>query len=1031
VSSDPKVPITYRKIKFSRDVHPKSDYSKLVTPYYRNEAAISLQSAFKRRMAIKKAKEELQSSSEQDKPVFRKKYFSALFQQSKRIRALEEPDDISLDDEFNQKLLEAIKSNQYHLIDFTQRDFPARLFAALRLKLITSNQLLTIKLMYESLICFNKGVMPESSGNKFKRFKLSDTTGPYQAAEAISYWNPQLTDMLQEQLALPQDDEAAHYYTTSMPKHQAVGFLYFAVENNINTPYFIKMLRAYCNSLPLSNDERNELPAKIDQYTANPQEITYLKELIRKYEPRLRNFFDGQHRSYDPIQNLGLRYEEFNREWGNTKLLVNIYALNPQMPSVCLSPNGPDSSGQPLLCFVLPTIDTFNMLQRVAHGAEATLPAPVVGQETTRLIRAFDELPAAQGTPLTPAQEVLATLYPTALELDAPSRPVELTYPGVDKNLKPHGASAHDFLLSWHDVFHAWRNGTNYKELIRYLRKLNDEKLGFAKDIDGMSKVIWELTDADFSIGTSLRKYQYQDQGKYCNLYQTISLLVLLSRAGFNFGKPCDDNYLFIYSLCQSTEEWQKHSSTNLNLITSETQTNYTTEIYLEDSYKKQRTEFAQQFSKMKAYLQAHPKASVVDVILNDLLQPQDLFDTVLLKFLAQKNLKDIFYWSKNTGLYFKEDYNLQLQALGVSRKLRDNTPAQIRGALRSLMSQEQQLELKQMQVVHSYMQLFPEKPIKIDLPACVLKIQQAAPKACDEHSVIRSTVIKNLLDQPVEDLRDLIITQGFDFDKLGLDTKQQLKVAIIKMYHQLFANKPFMFDMDACIEQVLPCSYFSPKQQDTFIKKTLLSNLFDNPDAVRDLTPSEKDHILEVEEVLINIRQVPLGDGRHLQPSAPKNVKIKTIEDLRTAITNASKPDVHQIADIKTAYQLLIARYQSVFETIKDAHLYTRASSPQCYHTNQQTKALTGTQLLHIKFLKRLFVEEADKLITKCQSQDDLHAIQTYLHDSLPKDTSFINFNRTRYQLFTKETTGTKTALELAIQKQCTALEKSSSPVI
>jgi hypothetical protein len=660
----------------------KSEYGSVVTPYYREQATSTLQSAVRGYLKVKAAKKELAKADTDDltKAASRQHYWAAKDERNKlkQMIKLEEPSDITPNDAFNTKLVQAIKNNQYHLIDYTYKDFTPRLLAALRLGLITMNQLLSVKLMYESLLCFNKGTMPDNPAEMFRRFKISDPKGPYQPAKDISYWTQAETEQLKAELLKPGADEAHHYYTINLPHHQTVYFFYACLEDGIYNPHFINMFSAYIEGLPILPAEKNRAKYTLETYKNKPNKAnkSNLQKFIRTHEPSVHNFLLGIHDSSTPYnpQNLGLNCAEFNREWRTVKFWVYLYDVSCQIPSVCLPPEDVrPGAEQPLVSFVLPTIDTLNMLQTIVHGEEATLPAAVVGKETPRMIRAYDEIPAStmKGRELTPAEILLQTLYPTAATLKGPSRPIELTCSGIEKTSQPHGAVCHDFFLSWHDLFHTWRNGSNFKELIRHFRKLHDQKSGFFEGVDAMSKVIWGLSDMDMSAGAVFRE---EPNGLYINV---LCFVTILEQSGFNFNKPIDDNYLMIYSLCQSPDSWGKPFGIDPQALAKSSRPGSTCES------ETQFVAFIRQVDNMKSYLKDHPKATVVEVILHDLLKPAEKMDSALLAEVNKLGLKNLFYWSRNTGLYFKEEFRADLKKLGIAPNLRKNSPALIRIALK------------------------------------------------------------------------------------------------------------------------------------------------------------------------------------------------------------------------------------------------------------------------------------------------------------------------------------------------------------
>ncbi|NDH09303.1 MAG: hypothetical protein EBY16_06770 [Gammaproteobacteria bacterium] len=647
------------------------EYREVVEPYYRDQAAQTVQSAVKRWKKVKSSKADLETAMAQTPPPvnvaeLRKRYHEAKSQPIKAMSRLEEPAFVVEEDKFILKLTEAIGNNDYREIDYADKHFTQRLFAALRLGIITTNQMMTAKLMYESLICFNKGKLPENLGQFFQRFEFN-SFGPYEPFY-ISHWNDAESMQFELELARRKSVEAYHYYTIDLARHQAIGFLYYGIDRGIKKDHFTRLLDEYIYKLELRRDEKKSIRALITAYKDSPNDSQdeykqRLKDFILKQEPTLENFLQRRYDSLNEEQTLGLTYEEFKVEINSVLFLVSLYAVDCQIPCLCISPSGEES----LLSFVLPTIDSLNMLQKIAHGEEATFPQPVIGQLTPRMIRAFDEVPACKGKELSRSQELLKALHPNAVKLKAPSRPIELTYPGVEKTANPHGADCHDFLLSWHDLFHAWRNGSNYKEFIRQLRQLHDEKLGFAVRVDAMSKVLWELTDVDFSVGQVFR------ENSSTTVLNEYMMAAILKKAGIDFTQPSDDNYLFLYSVCQSAEAWGKPFSIDL------------ANLHSAHDRGEQFNQMCYKLADMKKYMAAHPRATVVEVILHDLLKPGEKEDEILLNVLDKAKLTTIFYWSKNSGLYFKDEFREQLNWLGINPQLRNNSPSMLRKALQSI----------------------------------------------------------------------------------------------------------------------------------------------------------------------------------------------------------------------------------------------------------------------------------------------------------------------------------------------------------
>ena len=640
------------------------------------------------------------------------------------------------------------------------------------------------------------------------------------------------------------------------------------------------MLDAYINRLDLSTGEdRTKVGLDLSGYKSNPsnkETQLSLKQFILRHEPNLKNFLQQIHRvQYDP-QSMGLPRAEYSRELMSTRFMVNLFAVNCQIPMFSIPPRNESLSEQqqPLLSFVLPTIDTLNMLQKITHGEEATMPEAVIGQVTPRMIRAYDDIPALKGSgqPKNKAQGLLSVLYPTASQLDSPARPIEFTYPGVEKTVEPHGADCHDFLLSWHDVFHAWRNGSNYKAWIRQLRTLHDEKLGFAVQQDAMSKIIWELSDVDFSGGTV---YRAHEKRHFKSKIAIVVFLNIAKKAGYSFATPEDDNYLFAYTLSESPGSWGNPYGIDLQ--------NLDAVVAGDPSLETNFNLLKKQVAHVHAYMREHPKASVVEIIIHDLLVPTEGSDAGLLQLLNQADLKNFFYWSSNTGLYFKKEYREELSQLGIKPTLRDNSADLIRSAL------------KQMALT-----------------------------------------------------------------KIG-----------------------------------------TPK-------------------------------LIEFQMELITSNSCPFGDGRRGDQAASKQVKIKTKEAMR-GVLNASF-DI-EIANPNAKYDLLHEKYQALFAMISSTTngLYTRKSGPSFFHSNEKTRGLTDTQLLHIGFLKQLFIEDVKTLMASNGNEELIDLINS----DIGKPDCFINFNRTRFNLFVKETTTSRKELQTEVtdltkrfKKDLSIMKDTANPI-
>lgn len=676
-------------------------YRQTVTPYYRSEAATIIQKAFRIR---KEAKDGAKFTGKEEKIVW-KDHLQVL-----RMKKLREP---ARDEAFNRALLKNIKNYRYDLIDFAHENFTRHLFGALRAGLITQNELMTTKLMYDSLICFNKGKMPEKPAEHFGRYSLQDR-GPYNPYR-ISYWHQRESSKMSH--LQYSEYKKLHYYTINLPRHQVAALLYDKLRIAPDDTRTIPMLEDFF-CVREEDDIKKEAFVCLDKFkeTPNNEHANELRNCIERYEPDTIPFLRHWYNDWDLKTTLGLSFDEYRKDRDSVFFLVKIDKINSQIPTLCKSPDyNASNPNSPIISFVLPTIDTLNILQEVVHEAETALPTPVIGQETPQMIRAYDEIPKKmkgadvwstlktrlqslfEKTPkpekrllheqselllatLSP-QEKLALSYPTAQNLETNSRPVELTHPDAQHTKKSHGCICHDFLLSWHDVFHAWVNGSNYKDIIRTLRTLHDEKAGFAKKNDPkMPKAVWALTDMDLQIGIIMRQTSGLSYER--DIAALLGFLKLMETAGFTFTESTDDNNLLLYHFFQSPQLWISGYN-NFYLLD---ENDNAVKNFLKAHFTKQYNQYnqlAQQYKKMNWYLQHHSEASVVEVILHELLTPKEEGDDILLQQLDEAVLKEIFYWAGNKGLHFQKKFREDLKKLNVAPRLRDNDSKTIRAALK------------------------------------------------------------------------------------------------------------------------------------------------------------------------------------------------------------------------------------------------------------------------------------------------------------------------------------------------------------
>ena len=662
------------------------DYRLVVEPLYREEATKLIQEVYRLYFKLKRLdankKLELAKSPqtitdaeleqlEKDIVDTRHKLHAC---RKKSFRKLQEPEEQS----YLGELVRSIKDKNYEQIDYSEPEFTRYLFAALRKDLINHEEMLTAKLMYESLIAFNQGKVPANPQAQFSQFNLGDSDGPYDPSQDISYW----TSENSQQLAASTGDK--QYYTINLPHQVAVKYLYMRLQDMRISEQLGRYLIAYINSKSCRQSQKNKAIAAVNAFNG------FNNESVRKVNAKLLQKFIRQHEAesinlfLDDTDYSGMQESEipeYVSQLADARFMKSFDRLANGMPMLCVSPQRIDGKpASPVLSFVLPTISTFNNLQNIVHGAEATIPVAVAGQENVRMIRAYDEIPSLADGEKSQIQQNLELLTPTAGRLSKHARPIEVTHPDADKTDKPHGSDCHDFLLTWHDLFHAWRNGSNYKALIRRLRVLHDEKAGLAKDPNGMSKVLWKLTDLDISQGIWLRKLaKSASSSNLSQDAQKIDIFVgkLYAAGDLDYTCELDDNYLLLYDMTSPENQaiWDylipvADMFKNYAKYQSELQSRPYVNLFFE------------KYRNVAEYRQLNPEASIFEVILHNFLTPAELADDLLIKYLRQLPENDLVYWSKNNGLCF--DKSVREKYPDLEWRLRDNSRSKIREFLQA-----------------------------------------------------------------------------------------------------------------------------------------------------------------------------------------------------------------------------------------------------------------------------------------------------------------------------------------------------------
>lgn len=514
--------------------------------------------------------------------------------------------------DFNELLIHIVKRDEYHRLPYDIPHFIPCLFGAFEQGLINKNQLLTITLLHDALDFFN------ITHDDLIPFTLYQ--GPFRPHH-IGYWQEKHQAQLQKQ-----NQKNTFYYALPLNEQFVDALIYEMILHHFKEPYFENLLIQIFNRKKIAP---GILITNYFNFVHEDHSMDLLQELFPEGPPII-----------DKKTRQSLRF------------LIAIESLGHQMPSISIAGTK--------IYFIIPTIDTFNLLTKILFQKEAVKPMPVVGRFSARLIRAFDEIPCIPiNAHKTPAQSQLIKLFPISKTLNTPTRPVEVHYPGIPYETKPHGYEAHYFLLAWHDLFHTWRASENEKIVLRKLRHLHDTRLNFnPRPEKAMSEAIWKLTDIDCSAGLVYHEKKADHLLKAFELY--------IQNMVFNFEFPqVPENFLFLYHYIQNPKYWEPlpyvgSLEDNFEDLSASTDSTFK-EIFLK------------MYQQVKHYLQIHPQAPWMQVYWSHQLCPQTSLEDQMIQSLDERACHYLFTWP-GLEIEFKETfYQKHLQPLDVHRIVLNN----------------------------------------------------------------------------------------------------------------------------------------------------------------------------------------------------------------------------------------------------------------------------------------------------------------------------------------------------------------------
>jgi len=392
-----------------------------------------------------------------------------------------------------------IKAGNYIGLDFEDPEFVRNLYKCLRLGDVDLNQLLTATYVYEAKMWLCNY---DYAGPQLHEFDFTDPRGPYQVTSSgYDSSDPQKLTQFYDSLT----GENKKYITINFPK-------------NLEELFF-----------------------SIGQDRLSSMNSALYRNLFSKYQSRLGN----------PNVETTLDYD--------LNFLFLLLEENEKIPSVTISPDyNPNDPNTPLLCFVLPTLEAENLLQLAVHGEEAVMAAPVLGEFGPRLIRAFSEIPEAQSSNRKDnvAADVLRASFSHLYERFLhSSRPIEFTHPDVPRANTVHNHPVCPFLATYHDRFHAWQNGANFKKLIFHERNLLTRRGVCQEKEFVLSSRIWNITDMVYQHGRLLREKNPSDDNSSIVIDFIFNLVKDFT--GFVFEKIPSDLFLLQFiDMVNNAEFW-------------------------------------------------------------------------------------------------------------------------------------------------------------------------------------------------------------------------------------------------------------------------------------------------------------------------------------------------------------------------------------------------------------------------------------------------------------------------------------------
>lgn len=596
----------YHRVKLT-DVKPGSEYAETVHHAYREQIARLIQTNYLKRHPRKALKKDGEAAAS-----------------APTLRFIREPQG-PVAEQYLDKHVAVLKSGKYLTLDFSDPEFERNIYKAYRLEKINRYQWSTALLLYQACKTFPGAV---------RQYRF-DEKGPYDPAH-ISFINPQQLKQFQEKLrALPEGE--CTYFSLDLSKNQEKLFLFYALSGLVEVPGYLSpkpkypylqqpekiqaILKQYISRLKISENLKNQYNQLIDDLKdPNKKQAAALK-LFSLFKEQEKNWCAWFKENYRLLKN--------KPEFVDIIFLFDIQNIDNQLPVVQLSPHATDPDG-PLLCFILPTSASMHTLQKTLFGKDMSEPLFTAGQFGVAYVRELDESAAMHG-------------------LAGQFRPIEMVHPDLPSQAKPHNYAVSPFLLTWHDVYHWWNNGTHFdKPFLRHLRMLLTREKGFY-----LSKSILDLSDMGFQYRSYLDAAKNENDPNH-EMSIASRLERILDKTGIEFWTEIDlhdHNLLIIIDMIRNQIIWKQLLGVSATLELS----NLCSSIQ-QWTYPNALSSFEQTYSKLAELMYRYPDRSLK-------------FYCVMYRLSAKNQVKyqhndmdDLFIWTRNNGLRFKSNKEKPLQ---------------------------------------------------------------------------------------------------------------------------------------------------------------------------------------------------------------------------------------------------------------------------------------------------------------------------------------------------------------------------------